>query len=130
MRWAATPTLSAKRQARTATKQGKIVKTVRYNEPAHETAGTIYFGETVHAGPNDIVLSEESDGVWAIFIGEDGERNSWEEPAGETFEDAIETLRASGMMIVDNDMPGHQPLPLDAIASALDAEIEQNRSQP
>lgn len=64
---------------------------VRYNEPAQETTGTIYFGETVHAGPNDIVLSEESDGVWAIFIAKDGA----------TFEGAIETLRASGIPIGD-----------------------------
>lgn len=84
-----------------------IARTLRYFEPAHETEGRVLVLDddaewTAHAGPTDIVVSRSGDGWWATFIAEDGERSSWGEPCGDTAEQAVEALRASGMTVTSD----------------------------
>ena len=82
-----------------------IATKLSYYEPAHRTSGRILVLDedaewTSHAGPNDIVVSHSADGWWVTFVGEDGESSGWDDPAGNTAEEAIEAIKASGIEIL------------------------------
>jgi hypothetical protein len=88
-------------------KMSNIAKTLSYVEPAHEASGRVLVLDeeadwTAHAGPTDIIISKQSDGWWITFIGEDGEASSWNEPCGDTAEQALDALRSSGMAVTED----------------------------